>query len=66
MRAMMLIGVVIVMLIVAVLVIKNTGMDSSDSASTRQPQKAMQHAEEAADQMNRKIDSLQERIKQSQ
>ena len=66
MRSLMLLGVVIVMLIVAVLAMRNTGVAPGKNPSSSLPETAVESAEKAADQVGRKLDSLQRKLDQAE
>ena len=63
MRAFMLIGSVIVLLIVSILVIKNMGGDVTDGVTETNAKQVIQRAEDTADQVGEKVKDIQNRIK---
>lgn len=63
MRALMLIGSVIALLIVGILVINNMGGGMSDGVNDTEAKKVIQRAEDTADQVGEKVKDIQKRVK---
>ena len=65
MRAFMLVGSVIVMLIVSILVIKNMGGDLLGGGSETEAKQYIERAEDTVDEVEDKVKDLQKRLKSS-
>lgn len=63
MRSVLLVGLVIALLTVGILMIKNMGADSGGDVSGTKAKQAMQRAEDAKDLANRKVQNMQQQIK---
>jgi hypothetical protein len=62
MRALMLIGSVIALLIVGMLVINNMGGDMGDGVNDTEAKRVIERAEDTADQVGEKVRDIQKRI----
>lgn len=64
MRGALMIGLVIVLLVIGMLVMKNMGAGTSDSAARTDAKKHIQHAEAVAEDAAQKMGKIKERLQE--
>ena len=66
MRGALIVGLAIVLLIIAILVMKNMGVDNPSAVTEKQAEKYTQQAKSAADSANQRINDIRKQVSGSE